>query len=313
MEWTELKFAVKNQFTDDASAIANMVTDYGIMIEDYSDMEDTLASMGWQGYIDEDLLAKDRSVSIIHIFLPPHADVEAAQEYIKERLDAIGAESEFSSEKSEEEDWSTAWKKFYHPFRVGDRIVVCPSWESFDAKDGDVVLKLDPGAAFGSGEHETTSLCLEVLDKVIKPGDRVLDMGCGSGILFISSLLLGAESAKAVDIDEMAVKTARENAVLNGLTEDKFKLYRGNVVADKDLRDEIGTGYDVITANIVADVLIAQAGLYYDSLKDDGTLVASGIIGERALEVQRKFEETGFEVVMRNEKRSWVSLVLKKK
>lgn len=311
MEWNELIFAVKNSITDEAAAIANMVSDYGIMIEDYSDMEETLESMGWQGYISEELLAKDRNVSVIHIFMPPHADIDGAEAFIAERLAAIGEEAVFSRDISEDEDWATAWKRFYHPFRVGEKLVVRPSWEEYEPKDGDVELTLDPGMAFGTGEHETTNLCLGELDEIVKSGDRVLDMGCGSGILFIASLLLGAGSAIGIDIDPVAVRTSRENAEMNGIDPEKYTVLVGNASKDETIREAIlGKGFDIITANIVADVLIAQAELYKQCLKPGGILLASGIIGERAEEVRAAFEKAGFTVVKRLEKRSWVALRL---
>ncbi len=312
MEWTELKFAVKTEHTDLAAAIANMVSDGGIMIEDYSDMEQTLESMGWQGYISDQLLNKDRSVSVIHIFLPPDSDPDGAQEFIQQKLEASGVEAAFSRDISEDQDWATAWKRFYHPFKVGEKLAVRPSWEPYSPAPGEVVLTLDPGMAFGTGEHETTYLCLQQLERLVQPGWRVLDMGCGSGILSIAALLLGAAGATGVDIDPVAVRTARENACLNGIDPSRYRLLTGNASSDEGVRREIGGGYQLITANIVADVLIAQAGLYLDCLAPGGLLVASGIIGERALEVQRALEEAGFLLQQRLEKRSWVALRMKK-
>ena len=313
MEWTELSFAVKKSYAEQAEAIASMVTDYGIMTEDYSDLEQTVDEMAYgAAYISEELLAKDRNICIVHVYLPPEEDPQEAAGFIRERLDALGAEYSFSQSKTEEEEWSSAWKKFYHPFRIGTRILVCPSWETCDPGPDDVVLTLDPGAAFGTGEHETTAMCLEHLDRIIKTGDRVLDMGCGSGILFIAALLLGADRALAVDISDVAVRTAGENARINQIGNDRYEVVVGNVTADPEFAERIGTGYDVITANIVADVLIAQAKLYYKALRDGGTLIVSGIIGERANEVEKKLESTGFLTVRRDELKNWVSLVMTK-
>ncbi len=313
MEWTELSFAVKKSYAEQAEAIASMVTDYGIMTEDYSDLEQTVDEMAYgAAYISEELLAKDRNICIVHVYLPPEEDPQEAAGFIRERLDALGAEYSFSQSKTEEEEWSSAWKKFYHPFRIGTRILVCPSWETCDPGPDDVVLTLDPGAAFGTGEHETTAMCLGHLDRIIKTGDRVLDMGCGSGILFIAALLLGADRALAVDISDVAVRTAGENARINQIGSDRYEVVVGNVTADPKLAERIGTGYDVITANIVADVLIAQAKLYYKALRDGGMLIVSGIIGERANEVEKELESTGFSTVRRDEMKNWVSLVMTK-
>ena len=193
---------------------------------------------------------------------------------------------------------------------VSDTLAVVPEWEKFDAREGQMVLRMDPGMAFGSGSHDTTRLCLAFLDQEKPVGLKVLDMGCGSGILSIGALLLGAESVTAVDIDQLATKIAHENAALNGCDDERLKVYCGNILADEALAEKIGEeSYDLILANIVADVIIAMAPLFARYLKKTGTLIVSGIIAERAEEVTGHLEEQGFRICQLREENGWAAAV----
>ncbi|MEG1996570.1 MAG: 50S ribosomal protein L11 methyltransferase, partial [Oscillospiraceae bacterium] len=200
-----------------------------------------------------------------------------------------------------EEDWSTAWKKYYHPIKIGKRLVVCPCWEEYELSENEVKVLLDPGMAFGTGTHETTRLCMQFLDKYIKPDTNMLDIGTGSGILAITSLLLGAKSATGVDIDELAVKIAYENATLNNVQQ-KIKLVCG------DLTEKISGKYDLICANIVADVIIRLCQTITNFCHDSSVLIVSGIIDERCDEVIFALENAGFNIDERLEENGWVSL-----
>ncbi|MEG2053997.1 MAG: 50S ribosomal protein L11 methyltransferase, partial [Oscillospiraceae bacterium] len=202
----------------------------------------------------------------------------------------------------QQEDWENGWKAYYHPMEIGERLAICPSWE--DYKTDRVVMQLDPGMAFGTGTHQTTALCLTELDRVIKGGERVLDIGTGSGILAIGSLLLGAAEADGVDIDPMCVRTAGENATLNGVM-DKFNVKIG------DLSDKATGTYDVITANIVANAIIALSPCVPSLLKENGVYITSGIIDTRENEVVEAIIKTGLKIADIHRLNGWVCIVAK--
>ncbi len=195
----------------------------------------------------------------------------------------------------ENADWENNWKAYYKPMEIGERLLVVPEWLEAGA-EGRVTLRLDPGLAFGTGSHATTRMCLTALERAVKPGARALDLGCGSGILFIAALLLGAESAFACDIDPKAVDSARANAALNGISEGRYTARAGDVLTDKKLRQEMGGGYDVVTANFVAEVVMALAPAAREVLIPDGVFICSGIIEEREAEVRGELEERGFAI-----------------
>lgn len=208
----------------------------------------------------------------------------------------------------EDADWENNWKAFYKPMEIGERLLVIPDWETAEP-NGRVALRLNPGLAFGTGSHTTTRLCLTALERIIRPGMRVLDLGCGSGILSIASLLLGAEAAFACDIDEKAVDIAYENAALNGVGRDRYTVRAGDVLGDEKLRREMGTGYDVVVANIVSDVIIALAPAAQVLMKDGGVFLTSGIIDSRADEVRSALERAGFTVQEADSSEGWFSFV----
>ena len=208
----------------------------------------------------------------------------------------------------EDADWENNWKAFYKPMEIGERLIVIPDWERADPK-GRVALRLNPGLTFGTGSHATTRLCLTALEKLVKPGTRVLDLGCGSGILSIASLLLGAERAYACDIDEKAVDVAYENAALNGVDRTRYTVRAGDVTSDARLRADMGGNYDIVVANIVSDVIIAIAPSVRPLMREGGVFITSGIIDDRADEVRGKLEETGFKVLEANQSEGWFSFV----
>jgi len=208
----------------------------------------------------------------------------------------------------EDADWENNWKAFYKPMEIGERLLVIPDWEDADPK-GRVALRLNPGLAFGTGGHATTRLCLTALEKHVKPGMRVLDLGCGSGILSIAALLLGAESAFGCDIDDKAVDIAYENAALNGVGKDRYTVRAGDVLTDAGLQKEIGTGYDIVAANIVADVIIALAPAARRLMKEGGLFLTSGIIDTRAEEVRAALETAGFTIEEANSGEGWYSFL----
>ncbi len=211
----------------------------------------------------------------------------------------------------EDADWENNWKAFYKPMEIGERLIVVPDWEQAEAGDR-VELRLNPGLAFGTGSHATTRLCLTALEKHVEKGMRVLDLGCGSGILSIASLLLGAERAFACDIDEKAVDIAYENAALNGVGRDRYTVRAGDVLSDKRLRRELGDGYDIVAANIVSDVIIALAPEVGRWMKPEGWFLCSGIIDDRAAEVRQVLEENGFAVAEEGQSEGWFGFLCRR-
>lgn len=305
MDWTELKIIIDSKYTEVASDIANMVVPYGIYIEDYTDLEEAAMNIAHIDLIDEELVAKDRSKSIIHIYINSEENALESVSYLKERLTAEGIEHSIEFASVKESDWADNWKQYFKPLEIGDRLAVCPSWEKYNNADNRKVLQIDPGAAFGTGAHDTTRLCLSVLDKVCCDNKSILDIGCGSGILAISALLLGCGAATGVDIDPLAVKVAKANAELNSLA-DKCSFICG------DLVDKISGKFDIVCANIVADVIIKLCDSVLQFMNDDSIFVCSGIIDTRESDVLAKLESVGLRVVERYTSLGWVALVCRK-
>ncbi len=305
--WTELTVSVPAEDTDRAADIANMTVPYGLYIEDYSDLEEGAREIAHIDLIDEDLLARDRTRSLIHVYLEPEVNPAEALTFLQERLSAAGIENELSTRTVRETDWANNWKQFFKPLPIGEKLLILPTWETDDNKDGRAVLHIDPGMAFGTGGHETTRLVLETLEKNVQLGDRFLDIGCGSGILSIAALLFGAAEAFGVDIDPLAVKTAQENGELNDMFPPRYTIVEG------DLADKVKGQYDVVAANIVADAIIALSPAVPAFLKDGGVYVVSGIIDVREADVTAALDACGFAVCERHEKRGWVCLVCRTK
>lgn len=302
-EWTEIKISVNAEDIDRASDIANMVVPYGIYIEDYSALEQQVMEIAHVDLIDEDLLKKDKSEAFIHIYLEPDVSPAEALIFLSERFTAEGIKHTIDTSATQEEDWRNNWKKYFNPTPVGEKILIRPTWRNDYDAEGRVVLNIDPGLAFGTGNHETTKLCLKEIEKHLKQGDTVLDVGCGSGILAIASLLLGAKSAVGVDIDEVAVKTADENAKLNKVS-DNFTAVVG------DLTEKISGKYNLIVANIVADAIICLSKGVREFMNPDTVYIMSGIIDTRGDEVYEALSED-FNVIERIEDNGWVCLVAK--
>ncbi len=305
-EWTEVRITIDSENVEKAGDIASMVVPYGIYIEDYTDLEQQAWEIAHIDLIEEELLKKDRSKAIVHVYISPEESPAEAAAFLSERYSAEGIPNEIDLIACRNEDWENNWKQYFHPMPVGEKLLIQPLWRD-EAESGDrKMLKIEPGLAFGTGSHDTTRLCLETLEKHVAEGKTVLDIGCGSGILSIASLLLGAEKAVGVDIDPLAVKTARENGSLNGFDEPKFTVYEGNLV------DKVSGKYDVVVANIVADIIILfckDAGKF---MNPDSVFITSGIIDTRENDVLAAFKEYGFEVRERYEQGGWLCFVVGK-
>ena len=214
---------------------------------------------------------------------------------------------------TDEEDWANNWKIYYKPLKIGERLLVRPSWEALSDAEGRTVLSLDPGMAFGTGSHHTTRMCLQYLEKTVKEGDMLLDLGCGSGILSIAGVLLGAKSALAVDIDPIAEKIAYENAEINGVLRDRYEVRIGDVLTDDALRAGLAAQqYEVITANIVASVIIALLPVVPPLLKEGGAFITSGIIRDRLDEVKETILANGLTIESEDISEEWCAILARK-
>ena len=303
MEWTDIQITVPQRYAETAEAIATMVSNGGIYIEDYSDLEEQSWEIAHVDLIEQELLDKPRDIVKVHMYLAPDENPAEILPLFKERLEAAGIEYSLDTQGVEQEDWQNAWKKYYHAMDIGQRLAIVPGWEDYDTDR--IRITMDPGMAFGTGTHETTSLCLELLDRMVKGGERVLDIGTGSGILAIAALKLGAREADGVDIDPMCVRTAGENAQRNGVSE-HFRVLVG------DLSDKAEGTYDIITANIVAAAILSLAPAVPALMAPGAAFIASGIIDERKDEVLDGLRAAGLDPVEVHEKRGWVCILCRK-
>ena len=301
--WTEITISVPAAKAETAGNIANMTVPHGIYIEDYSHLEEEAREIAHIDLIDEELLAKDREHAVIHVYISPEDNPAEAVSFLEERLGACGIPHTIGQSGCAMDDWLNNWKKYFKPIPVGERLLIRPVWEEAFDPQGRAVLNLEPGLAFGTGAHETTRLCLELIERYLAPGSAVLDIGCGSGILSVAALLLGAGSAVGVDIDPLAVKTAKENARLNGV-EARFTGLCGN------LADKVSGQYQLIAANIVADVVIELTRDVPRFLAPGGVYIISGIIDAREADVLAALAGR-YTVIERREDRGWVAMALR--
>ena len=320
MNWTEIAIETNNDGIETLTGNLLNIGITGIRIENADDFNEFLegTEIYWD-YVDESLMyLKDAPTKVI-LYLPENSQGMDMMSSLKNILEELKKEEKYGNlemtvNNVKEEDWENNWKQFFKPIKIGDKFLIKPTWEKTENPDNRRILEIDPGMSFGTGTHETTRLCLETMEKFDLNGKEVLDLGCGSGILSIGALLLGAKHVNMVDIDANSTRIAKENTDLNGFGEDCYNVYCGNIIEDKALCDTLGyKKYDVIFANIVADVLKAMSGQFGEFLKDDGTLIVSGIIIERKQEVEDAIVEKGFEVIKNYSEGSWASISFKKK
>ncbi len=297
--WTKLTVKGHVKDLDDICAVMSML-DNGLMIEDYSDF--SLNGM-YGELVDDEILNADKESVKVSLFVPEEKNFPEYRSYIDARLASLGISHEIMIEGMNEEDWSESWKQYYKPIPLG-RVTIVPAWEKYDSKDGEIVIKMDPGMAFGTGTHETTRLVIKIMQDLIKGGERVLDVGTGSGILSICASKLGAASSNAYDIDPVAVKVAKENALADGCT--NITVGVSDLLHGVDLS---GGKYDFCVANIVSDIIIRMMPDIHDYLTDDAPLILSGIIGDRKDEVQDCVEKHGYRVTRIETENDWVALL----
>lgn len=322
MEWIEVFVETTQEGLELVSGFLYQCGLTGLMIEDARDFEVFLENphREWD-YIEDGLLEEKKNQKTgITFFLRENSHGREQLLVIQNGLKYLKVtETEFdlgslvvTLKNIKEEDWANNWKKYFKPFEVGNKIMIKPSWEELTQSTDKLVLNIDPGHIFGTGTHETTQLCIELIETYIKDNDKILDIGCGSGILSIASLLLGAKSADAVDIDPNAVEIVYENAKRNGIKETNYFVEAGNILEDEKLHQKYsGNEYDIIEANIVADVIIALLEQIPYYIKKNGTFIASGIIQQRLEDVYKALDEKGFQVIDTKFKKDWVAIASK--
>ena len=302
MEWIKLTAKGKTAELEAITAVMSML-DNGLMIEDYSDV----TTDGVYGdLIDESILSADREHVAVSLFVPEERSLAEYIAFLRERFSTLGMEVTLSTEGMREEDWAESWKKYYKPIPLG-RVTVVPAWMEYTPKGEEKIIRMDPGMAFGTGTHETTRLVMRFLQDTITGGERVLDLGCGSGILSLCASKLGASFCAAYDIDPVAVRVAEENIRADGA--DNIVCGVSDLLRDVD---RSGGGYDFVVANIVADVIIRllpDVGAY---MKDDGRMIVSGIIGPRAEEVYAAIRANGFRAVEERRENDWLAILIEK-
>ena len=322
MNWIEFKITIPKKTTEFFSNILIADGIRNFAVDDFEDFENVLDDTRlFYDYVEDSLFEKKDQNPVITVYFPENAQGHESLEQLKNTLGKYKKLPEYSTlEYSlsgvKEEDWENNWKKYFKPFTVGEKLVVKPSWETLtdEMKAGRRIIELDPGSSFGTGTHATTRLCLSVLEKHINNNTTMLDMGTGSGILAIGALALGAKKVVAVDIDENSARIANENLDINSasFSSNDYTVLCADVLSENTLDKRIDIKYDVIAANIVAGVIIAMAPLFKKLLKDNGILVASGIIGPRADEVLQELCNAGFTLIERFEDEDWVALEMKK-
>lgn len=317
MNWTEVNIFTTTEGIDPVCGCLLGIGVTGFAIRDAKDFEEFLADKnGNWDYIDDDLMNLRDCETCVTVYLPDDSQGADMLSALRSEMSALATRDENKAfgrlavelANVREEDWANNWKQYFKPLTVGEKLVIKPSWEEYDQKDGRTVLEIDPASSFGTGQHNTTQLCLELIEKNLRKGDRVLDLGCGSGILSIAAVLLGAEEVTAVDISQNSVETAAENASKNNIPSEKYTAYCGDIISDEKLAETIGSGFDIIAANIVADVLIAMSPLFEKFLKKGGKLILSGIITERADEVIEAVKSKGYTLVELREKDGWAAV-----
>lgn len=317
MNWLELHIDTVHGGLETVETLLSTLDIDGLVIDDEAEFQDFLENNHeYWDYVDEDLEKNMQGKSRITFYLPADetgfakmGEVRMALQKLKEERTDCGTLL-LSMDEMQDADWENNWKKYYKPMEIGERLIVIPQWEQADPGDR-VPLILEPGLTFGTGSHATTRLCLTALEKAIHGGEKVADLGCGSGILSIAALKLGAASAVAVDIDDKCPDVAYANAAMNHISKEQYTVRVGDIITNQALQAEIGGGYDVVLANIVSDVIIALAPRVRSLLKPNGLFLCSGIIDDRAEEVADKLREAGLEILETQSADGWFAYTCK--
>lgn len=313
MKWIEVTIKTT---TGAVEAITNILDDLrtgGVMIEDPKDFFfQKKNELDWD-YVEEEVFNKRNSDGVlIKTYISEERNVMELVETVKQKVSALTGfgidigEGSVSLGQVNEEDWANEWKKYYKPTKIGEKLVVKPTWEDYEVQDGDLVIELDPGMAFGTGTHETTTMCMRELEKYVTEDSKVFDIGCGSGILAIAAAKLGAKDVIAVDLDEVAVKVAAENVAHNHV-QDSVQVLHGNLI------DVVSDKADIVVANIIADIIKILARDVHSCMKEDAVFISSGIIHAKVNEVKESLIENGFEIIEVKTLGEWNAIVAKLK
>lgn len=307
MKWTEVCIVTTEEASDAVSEMLTSIGAGGVVIEDPNEIRRQIESPGSLDYADQEFMDSLGTDVTIKAYFNQGSTSEEIIILIQEKLRFISQFLDTGKgyqgySEVDDEDWATAWKKYYKPFHISDSVVIKPSWEEYERQTGEIVIEMDPGMAFGTGTHETTRLCSQLLEKYVQKGDTVIDVGCGTGILSIIAVKLGASHAEAVDIDEVAARVTAENCTINGVL-DKITVKKG-VLADLQPRKA-----DIVVANIIADVVIGLSAIMPNYLKEGGILLTSGIIKERRDDVINAYTGLGFKFLNNLEMGEWVAIV----
>ncbi len=314
MDWLEISVHTTTIASDLVSELLMSEGALGTQVLDRRDILTSQKKDGMWDMLDEHILDNMPEDVVVQAYYSIENHAEETLMLIKEKLSFLKGQDigfdlgslKIDTQKVQEQDWAENWKKYYKPTRVGNHLVICPSWEKYNPQPEDLVIHMDPGMAFGTGTHETTSMCMDQLEYFVKRGQKCIDVGCGSGILALAAARLGAGDVLAIDLDADAVKVARENVVKNGL-EGTVRTIHGDLLEKSDEKA------DVIVANIIADVICYLCGPAKAHLNENGVFICSGIIRDREADVKNALEVNGYQIVRRLEKGEWVCLAARQK
>ena len=309
--WIEVRIITKSEALEPISGIFYGLDCKGVAIEDPQDiLGREQGPLTWD-FADINVLEHKGDFAVVKGYFAEEDNIEEILAYVKEKVSEIKelgidvGEGTVEAEKMYEEDWANNWKQYYKPSKIGERIVVKPIWEDYEAKDGELVVELDPGMAFGTGEHETTRMCVQALEKYVKKDSTVFDVGCGSGILAIVAAKLGAKLAVGVDLDPVAVESAKENLTFNNV--DNIEILHGNLL------DVVDGKADIVVANIIAEIICILTEDVSKAINPGGYFITSGIIHDRVEMVTSKLEECGFQIEAINKDGEWNCIIAKLK
>lgn len=311
MKWTEIKVSTNSENEDIVSSILYDVGAMGLTIEDPNDIVELTKRVDDWDFIDNSLFQSDFEGIIIKAYFSELEDLKNIVEEVKNRLETepvlVGEQplGKLIISTVDEKDWAESWKKYYKPKRIGEKIVIKPSWESFEELPNDIIIELDPGMAFGTGTHETTIMCAEALESHVKPHSKVFDIGCGSGVLSIVAAKVGADKVIGVDLDEVCVKVSNENIMINEV-ENIVEIRHGNLL------DVVKEKANIIVANIIAEIIVSITGDIGGFLEDDGIFISSGIIIEKIPMVENALIENGFKILEVRKMNSWACVIASK-
>lgn len=312
MEWIEVVIETVSENEDIVTDILYQAGASGLTIEDPKDFIDLSNDKESWDFIDSSLMNFEKDKISFKAYFPKSQDLEKTLDFIKDKIvnrplkDIGNPYGDLILNLVDDEDFAESWKKYYKPIKIGKRIIIKPTWEDYQAEVDDLIIELDPGMAFGTGTHETTYMCLEALESIVKPNDHIYDIGCGSGILGIAAAKLGAEKVIGIDIDPVCIDVSKENIKINNV-EDKVQVYQGN------LFDLVDDKVDLIVSNIIAEVIAGMVGDLNKYLKDDGIFIASGIILDKVELVEKALIENDMEILDSRKLREWACIVAQKK